>query len=64
MYFIIPRSVLLKTRTASDRFIEKVKAQFTFSDFFTENRAVYNITWINLVEPSKPQYGACTLHAE
>jgi len=35
--------------------------------FFSENLAVYEITWKNMVEPDRPQmtiqYGACALHA-
>jgi len=64
MCFIVPHSILLTIRNITDKFIGKVKAQFMLSDWFTENGAVYNITWKNLVEPGKPQYGACTLRAE
>ena len=35
--------------------------------FFSENRAVYEIMWKNVVEPERPKmavkYGTCALHA-
>ena len=37
-----------------------------FNNFSSENRAVYEIVWKNMVEPNRPQntyYGASTLHA-
>jgi hypothetical protein len=35
--------------------IEKTKTRFIVSNFFPENRAVYEITWKNMVEPERPQ---------
>jgi hypothetical protein len=36
-------------------------------NFFSENRAVYEIMWKNVAEPDRPQMtiklGVCTLHA-
>jgi hypothetical protein len=36
-----------------------------FNNFFSYNRAVYEIMWKNIIEPDKPrwQYGACALYA-
>jgi hypothetical protein len=38
-----------------------------FINFFSENGAVYEIMWKNVVEPDRPQmttkYGVCILHA-
>jgi hypothetical protein len=31
--------------------------------FFFENRADYDKMWKNIVEPGRPQYGACALDA-
>jgi len=43
-------------RNVSDiRFIENQNAHFKFSNFFSENRAVYEIMWKNIVEPGRPQ---------
>jgi hypothetical protein len=34
-----------RVRNVSDRFVEKVKTHFTFSNVFPENLAFYEITW-------------------
>jgi hypothetical protein len=47
--------------------VEKIETYFTLSNLFSENRALYEIMYKNLVEPEGPQmtskYGAYTLHA-
>jgi len=48
--------------------VEKIKTNILGSIFFFfENRAVYETTQKNAVQPEKPQktmqHGACTLHA-
>ena len=35
--------------------VEKIKTRFSCSKAFFENRAVYEITWKNIVQPYKPQ---------
>ena len=37
-----------------------------FKNFFSDNRAVREITWKNIIEPDRPQMakGACALHSE
>jgi hypothetical protein len=35
--------------------VEKIKTQFIFDKFFSENRTVCEIRWKNIVEPDKPQ---------
>jgi len=50
----------------STKVMEKIKTQILSSvTFISENRAVYNITRKNMVEPDRPQmavqYGACAL---
>ena len=43
-------------RTVSDRVVKKIKTHFVFNDlFFSENRAVSEIMWKNIVEPGKSQ---------
>jgi hypothetical protein len=46
---------------------ENQNTHFMFSNFFSENRAVYEIMLKTLVETDGPQmtsqYGACTLNA-
>ena len=38
------------------KFVEKIKIQILYSKiFFYENRAVYEITWKNIVERGRPQ---------
>jgi hypothetical protein len=34
--------------------VEEIKTDFIFSNFFPENRAVYEIMWKNIVEPDRP----------
>jgi hypothetical protein len=54
-------------RDAVDKFIEKIKTLISCSVTFSENRAMYEIMWKNMVEPDRPQikiqYGACALQA-
>ena len=35
--------------------VEKIKTHFIFNNFFSENRAVYEILSKNVVEPERPQ---------
>jgi hypothetical protein len=35
--------------------VEKMKTHLVFSNFFFENRAVYEIMWENIVELGRPQ---------
>jgi hypothetical protein len=65
---IISRSVLLRMRTVSDKSCrENQNTHFIFDNLFSENRAVYEITWKNMVEADRSQvkmeYEACALHA-
>jgi hypothetical protein len=54
--FIISRSFLLRMRTVPDKSCrENQNTHFVFSNFFVENRAVYEIMWKNTVEPDRPQ---------
>ena len=54
---IISRSVVLRMRNVSDsRCGENQNIIFMFSNFFPpENRALYKITWKNIVGPGSPQ---------
>jgi len=48
------------------KLVEKIKAHFVVSNFFSEIHAVYGIVWKNILERDRPQmttYSACTLHA-
>jgi hypothetical protein len=42
---------------------ENRNTHFMFNNFFSKNRIVYEKMWKNMVQPGKPQYGACALHA-
>jgi len=45
------RSVLLRTRDVSDKFVEKIKTHILYSTTFpSENRAFYEIMWKNVVQ--------------
>jgi hypothetical protein len=35
--------------------VEKLKTYIMLSNFFSENDAVYEIMWKNVVEPDRPQ---------
>jgi len=67
-FFIISHSVLLRTRNVSDKEVEKFKTHILGSKLFFENRALYEITWKNIVEPGRPQMKiwpmriACWIH--
>jgi len=56
-FFIITRLVLLRVRSVLDKSCRENKnTHFVFSKFFfPENRAVYETTWKNVVEPGRPQ---------
>jgi len=34
---------------------EKIETNFVFNNFFSENRAVYEVTWENIVERGRSQ---------
>ena len=54
--------MLLKMRNVSNKVAEKIKTHILCSTFFSEDHVVYEIIWINVVEPERPQttikYGA------
>ena len=67
-FLITSRSVLLGMRNDSDKICgENQHKHFMFSNSFCENRAVYETTWENVVQPETPPisiyYSACALHA-
>ena len=41
-------------RNVSDIFVKKIKTHFIF-DFFSENLAVFEIMWKNIVELGRPK---------
>jgi hypothetical protein len=42
-------------RNISEKFVEKIKTQFVFSNFYFESCAAYEMMWKDLVEPGRPQ---------
>jgi hypothetical protein len=50
----ISRSIVVRMRNVSDKVAEKIKTQFLLHNFFSENRAVYEIMWKNIL-PYRPQ---------
>ena len=53
---IVSRSVLLRTKSVSDKSCrENQNTNFTYNNFFFKNRTVYEIMWKNIVERSRPQ---------
>ena len=48
--------LILKMKNAVEKVVEKIKTRFIFSNFFfSEKRALYEITRRNVVEPNSPQ---------
>ena len=37
------------------KFVEKIRTHFIFSNFFSENRAFYEVMWKKSVEQGRPQ---------
>ena len=68
-FLIISRSIILRPRNVSDKFVQKIKAHILCSVTFfpSENRTVYETMWKNIAQPDRPQktieYSACALHA-
>ena len=48
-FLIIPRSILLRIRKVLNKSCREKNAHFKFSNFFFENRVVYEIMWNNVV---------------
>jgi len=46
------------------KIVEKIKTHCVSYNFFSKNRAVYEIMWKNMVQPDRHRwYGACAVHA-
>jgi hypothetical protein len=57
------RSILLGIRNISDEFVNKSKTQILCSiNFYSENRAFYEIMWKNMVEPHTSQIKIWRMH--
>jgi hypothetical protein len=53
--FMISRLILLRMRSVSDRSCrENQHTHFMFNNFVSENRAIYEIMWKNMVESDRP----------
>jgi hypothetical protein len=53
-------------RKFSNKSVDKIKTHFYAQQIFSENRAIFEIKWRNMVQPDKPQmtnYGTCALRA-
>jgi len=51
---VISRSFLLTMQNVSAKVLKKIKTHFMFSNFFL-NRALYEITWKNILQQDRPQ---------
>jgi hypothetical protein len=48
--------LFLKWEMFQTKVVEKIKTHFTFHKFFSPtNRAIYEITWKNMLRPNAPQ---------
>jgi hypothetical protein len=55
-FLIVSRSVLLRIKKVSDKHCrENQNTYFEFSNFVSENLAIYEIIWKNIVEEDRPQ---------
>jgi hypothetical protein len=57
---------IFRLGNVSDKSCRDNQNTFHFQQLFSENCAVYGITWKNVVKPDRTQttkYGVCTLHA-
>jgi uncharacterized protein with von Willebrand factor type A (vWA) domain len=41
-------------RNVSEKVVEKIKTHFVFSNYFLENRTLYEIRWKNTLERGRP----------
>ena len=62
-FLIIFRSVLLRMKNVSDESCREIRStHFVFSNFLKTKRAFYEIMWINIVEPGRPQMAVWHMH--
>ena len=55
-FVTISRLILLRIRNVSDKSCtENQNIHFVYSNFFSENHAIYEIMWKNMVVPERPQ---------
>jgi hypothetical protein len=54
-FLIISPLVLLRMRNVSYKSCRKIQNTFYFQYIFSENRAVYERLWKNILDPEKPQ---------
>jgi hypothetical protein len=54
-FVMIYRTILLRMRNVLNRIVEKIKTHCMFYNFFSENRAFYEIMWKSMIEPDRPQ---------
>ena len=65
---IISHSVIFRMKNISDKSRENQNTHFMFNNSFSENHAIYEIMWKNMVEPDRPQMTiwcmriACRIH--
>ena len=56
MFVIVSRQILLRMISVSDKSCgENQNTRFKLNNFFSENRAVYEIMWKNIVQSDRPQ---------
>ena len=53
-FLIISRLVLLRMRNVSDKIVEKIETHLMFNKLFSDNHAVYEIMWKNIVVTDRP----------
>jgi hypothetical protein len=54
-FMIISHWILLRLRNVSDKSFREIKTYFMSNNFFSDNCAVDEIMWKNMVDPKRPQ---------
>ena len=54
-FMIISRSIRLRMRNVQTKVVGKIKTNFIFNNSFLEDRAVYEIMWMQTTDPDRPQ---------
>jgi hypothetical protein len=67
-YMVLSRWILPRMRDIWAKVVQKIHTHILYSvTFFSENRALYEIMWKNMVQPDRPrmtiQHSACVLYA-
>jgi len=55
LYISTMSLILLRMRNVPDKIFQRNSTRFMFDNIFSENRALYEILWKNMVQSDRPQ---------